>query len=85
MCASSRVVHSRFVLACSTARPQGGEGYPSQGHSLVLHPWGTLIAEAGSGEQVLNAQLDLAQVALARRAIPTSQQRRHDLYRLSQV
>jgi predicted amidohydrolase len=44
-----------------------------------------LIAEAGSGEQVLNAQLDLAQVALARRAIPTSQQRRHDLYRLSQV
>ncbi len=74
-----------FLLACSTARPEGSKSYPSFGHSLVVDPWGTVVAEAGSGEQVLHAQLDLAQVALARRAIPTSQQRRHDLYRLSQV
>jgi len=74
-----------FVLGCSSARPEDGEGYPSYGHSLVVDPWGTVIAEAGTGEQVLHAQLDLAQVALARRAIPTSQQRRHDLYRLRQL
>jgi len=72
-----------FVLACSTARPENGEGYPSEGHSLVVDPWGTVVAEAGSGEQVLHAQLDLAQVALASQVIPTGQQRRHDLYRLS--
>jgi omega-amidase len=71
-----------FVLACSSARPLGG-GYPSYGHSLVVDPWGTVIAEAGEGEQVLQAQLDLSQVALARQAIPTSHQRRHDVYRLS--
>ena len=74
-----------FVLACSTARPENGEGYPSYGHSLVVDPWGTVVAEAGSGGQVLHAQLDLAQLALARQAIPTGQQRRHDLYRLSQL
>ena len=71
-----------FVLACSSARPQGG-GYPSYGHSLVVDPWGTVIAEAGEGEQVLQAQLDLSQVALARQAIPTGNQRRQDVYRLS--
>jgi omega-amidase len=71
-----------FLLACSSARPKGGEGYPSYGHSLVVDPWGTVIAEAGTGEQVLHAQLDLEQVALARRAIPTGLQRRHDLYQL---
>jgi omega-amidase len=71
-----------FVLACSSARPQG-DGYPSYGHSLVVDPWGTVIAEAGEGEQVLYAQLDLSQVALARQAIPTGHQRRHDVYRLS--
>ena len=70
-----------FVLACSSARPQG-DGYPSYGHSLVVDPWGTVIAEAGEGEQVLHGQLDLSQVALARQAIPTSQQRRHDIYQL---
>ena len=74
-----------FVLACSTACPEGGEGYPSYGHSMVVDPWGSVVAEAGSGEQVLHAELDLAQVALARQAIPTSIQRRHDLYRLARL
>jgi len=73
------------VRACSSARPEDGEGYPSYGHSLVVDPWGTVVAEAGSGEQVLHALLDLEQLALARQAIPTGSQRRHDLYRLSRV
>jgi omega-amidase len=70
-----------FLLACSSARPVG-EGYPSYGHSLVVDPWGAVVAEAGIGEQVLHAELDPGQVTLARRAIPTGRQRRHDLYRL---
>ncbi len=74
-----------FVLACSSARPAGDGGYPSYGHSLVVDPWGTVLAEAGTGEQVLHAQLDLSQVALARQAIPTGVQRRHDLYRLTNI
>lgn len=74
-----------FVLACSSARPSTSEGYPSYGHSLVVDPWGQVIAEAGSGEEVLYAQLDLTQVGLARQAIPTGIQRRQDLYRLSRV
>jgi omega-amidase len=79
----ARAVDSQcFLLACAGARPAGGEGYPSYGHSLVVDPWGAVIAEAGTGEQVLHAELDLAQVALARGAIPTGRQRRGDLYRL---
>jgi len=74
-----------FLLACASARPDGGDGYPSYGHSLVVDPWGKVLAEAGTGEQVLRAQLDLSQVELARRAIPTGHQRRHDLYRLETV
>ena len=73
-----------FVMACSSARP-AGDGYPSYGHSLVVDPWGTVIAEAGEGEQLLDAELDLSQVGLARRAIPTSLQRRGDVYRLSEM
>lgn len=74
-----------FLLACSSARPPEGEGYPSYGHSLVVDPWGTVVAEAGEQEQVLHAELDLSQLALARQAIPTGRQRRLDLYRLSPV
>jgi omega-amidase len=71
-----------FLLACSSARPQSEDAYPSYGHSLVVDPWGAVIAEAGIGEQVLHAELDLAEVGRARQAIPTSVQRRGDLYRL---
>ena len=74
-----------FLLACSSARPTDAAAYPSYGHSLVVDPWGSVIVEAGIGEQVLHAELDLSQVALARQAIPTSQQRRSDLYRLEQA
>jgi omega-amidase len=71
-----------FLLACSSARPQTEGVYPSYGHSLVVDPWGAVIAEAGIGEQVLHAELDLAEVGRARQAIPTGLQRRRDLYRL---
>jgi len=74
-----------FLLACASARPSDPEAYPSYGHSLVVDPWGAVIAEAGIGPQVLHAELDLAEVERARRAIPTSQQRRTDVYRLSSV
>jgi omega-amidase len=71
-----------FLLACSSARPTDPERYPSYGHSLVVDPWGAVLAEAGIGEQVLHAELDLAEVQRARQAIPTGMQRRGDLYRL---
>jgi len=71
-----------FLLACSSARPQMEDAYPSYGHSLVVDPWGAVLAEAGTGEQVLHAELDLAEVGRARQAIPTGLQRRGDLYRL---
>ncbi len=44
-----------------------------------------MLAEAGEGEQVLHAQLDLSQVGLARQAIPTGLQRRRDLYQLREA
>ena len=75
----------RRSRTCSSARPTDPAAYPSYGHSLVVDPWGTVLAEAGIGEQVLRAELDLTQVALARQAIPTSLQRRTDLYRLEQA
>jgi omega-amidase len=71
-----------FLLACSSARPLEEGPYPSYGHSLVVDPWGAVLAEAGIGEQVLHAELDLAEVHRARQAIPTGVQRRGDLYRL---
>ena len=40
------------------------------GHSLIIDPWGTVIIEGGEEEQVLVAEINLAQADEVRRQIP---------------
>jgi len=59
-----------YVLAAA----QGGRhenGRETFGHSLVVDPWGRVIAEGGTDPGVILAELDLAEVAAARARIPS--------------
>ncbi|MEM9470338.1 MAG: carbon-nitrogen hydrolase family protein [Pseudomonadota bacterium] len=58
-----------FVLApCQYGKISGGgECY---GHSLIIDPWGEVLADAGDGEGYIVAELDLARVEAARGRIP---------------
>jgi predicted amidohydrolase len=63
-----------MVAAC-----QGGShdsGRETYGHSMVVNPWGEIIAEAATGEDVLIVDIDFAEVAAARSSLPVLQQRR---------
>ena len=58
-----------FVLAAA----QGGKhesGRETYGHSLIVSPWGEVLAEAGTEPGIVIADLDLAQANLARARIP---------------
>ena len=58
-----------FVLAAT----QGGlheNGRWTYGHSMIISPWGEILAEAGSDPCVVFAEIDLAQVTEARARIP---------------
>ncbi len=50
----------------------GAECY---GHSLIVDPWGRVLADGGEGPGVVTAEIDLGQVAETRRRIPSL---RHD-------
>ncbi len=59
-----------YVLAAA----QGGRhehGRDTYGHSLVVDPWGRIIAEGGTDPGVILAELDLAEVDAARARIPS--------------
>jgi predicted amidohydrolase len=57
------------VAACAHgAVPGGGEAY---GHSLIVDPWGTVLADGGEGPGVAFARIDLDAVAEARAKIPS--------------
>jgi predicted amidohydrolase len=58
-----------FVLAAA----QGGRhesGRETYGHSLIVSPWGEVLAEAGTDPGILLADIDLAAADLARARIP---------------
>ena len=46
----------------------GGEGY---GHSLIVNPWGTILADAGSHRGIISANINLKDVKEMRYKIPS--------------
>eukprot|EP00906_Rhabdomonas_costata_P019867 RCo028904 len=82
LAARSRAVDTQqFVALCSPARdPDSVSGYVAYGHSLVVDPWGTVLAEAGEGEETVFADIDFTKVAEFRRQLPVTSGRRHDLF-----
>lgn len=63
-----------FVLApAQTGTHDGGRG--TYGHSVIISPWGEVLADAGEEPGVILADLDLSKVEEARRMVPSL---RHD-------
>ena len=61
-----------FVFAAA----QGGRhenGRETFGHSLVVDPWGRILAEGGTEPGVIVAEIDPAEVVAARRKVPSLQ------------
>jgi len=56
------------------AAAQGGNRYT--GHSLVVDPWGSIVVEAGSGSEIVQATIDADDVARARDVNPSLANRR---------
>jgi predicted amidohydrolase len=61
-----------FVVAAA----QGGKhenGRDTFGHSLIIDPWGRIVAEGGTEPGVVMAEIDIGEVAKARARIPSLQ------------
>jgi deaminated glutathione amidase len=55
--------------------------YESWGHSMIVDPWGGVLAEAPDGEGFVVAELDLAAQERIRAELPSLANRRPDTYR----
>jgi predicted amidohydrolase len=52
------------------------EGRRTYGHSLIVDPWGEVMADAGEGVGIVTARIDSAAIAKARRTVPSLQHER---------
>ncbi|MET7987646.1 MULTISPECIES: carbon-nitrogen family hydrolase [unclassified Streptomyces] len=72
--ARARAVESQaYVLACNTAGTHAG--VEQAGYSVVVDPWGEVVAEAGAGEQALRVELDPGLVLRTREEFPVLRDR----------
>ncbi|MCA9528085.1 MAG: carbon-nitrogen hydrolase family protein [Myxococcales bacterium] len=66
-----------FVLAPGQWGRHDAEGKrESYGHSLIVDPWGVVVADKGHGEGLALAEIDLERAAAVRQAIPVHKHRR---------
>jgi deaminated glutathione amidase len=76
------VENQAFVLATGQHGYPGGLNKPSYGHSMIIDPWGTVLAQAPDGDGVIVADLDMAALADIRERLPALRHRRPETYGL---
>lgn len=67
-----------FVIACNRSGNDPNNEFA--GHSMIIDPWGDVIAEAGATEEILSSVIELDLVKDIRKQIPIFEDRRPDLY-----
>jgi predicted amidohydrolase len=72
------IENAAYVLAPSQIN--GPPGQPAFGRSMVIDPWGTIVAQAPDTVAIVRAELDLDRVDALRRQIPVLANRRPDAY-----
>lgn len=75
----SRAIENQcFVIACNRVGSDANNEFG--GHSVVIDPWGNVVAEGGFDEEIVYAEVDFTKVEAIREQIPIFQDRRPDLY-----
>jgi predicted amidohydrolase len=72
------IENGAYVLAPSQVF--GPPGQPAFGRSMVIDPWGTVVAQAPDAVGIIHATIDTERVVAVRRQIPVLANRRPEVY-----
>lgn len=76
----SRAIENQcYVVACNRSGSDPNNRFA--GHSMIIDPWGEIIAEGSEGDEAVIAAIDLSKVRDVRKQIPIFADRRPELYR----
>jgi deaminated glutathione amidase len=65
----ARAIESQCFVIAAAQWGCHNDKIETYGHSLIIDPWGTVLADAGEGEKLIVADLDLSMIAVVRDSI----------------
>lgn len=75
----ARAIENQCYIIATNAAGQTGETVFG-GHSMIVDPWGKIVAEAGDSPMMVTAEIEMDLVAEVRERIPILTDRRPELY-----
>ncbi|WP_163102181.1 carbon-nitrogen family hydrolase [Peribacillus alkalitolerans] len=75
---SRAIENQAFVIACNRSGQDPNNVFA--GHSMVIDPWGNVIAEAGEEEELLLVDISIGETSAIRKQIPVFQDRKTEFY-----
>jgi predicted amidohydrolase len=76
----ARAIENQCFVVAPGQVGRHADGSVSHGHSMIVDPWGIVLAEVGEGEGVAVADLDLSAQDEVRTRLPALRHRREDLF-----
>ena len=67
----ARAIETGCFIVAPAQTGTHDEGRQTYGHSLIVSPWGDVLADGGDSVGIVSAELDLTAIDRARRAIPS--------------
>jgi predicted amidohydrolase len=76
----ARAIEDQCFVVAAGQWGMTGTGIRCHGHSMVVDPWGVVLAQQADGDGVVVADLDLDRLAEVRASLPALTHRRPDLF-----
>jgi len=77
----ARAIENQYYVVAPAQFGETRPGRPSYGRSLIVDPWGIVLAQAPDEETVISAELDRARLLQIREKLPSLKNRQADAYR----
>lgn len=78
--ARARAIDNQVYFVVASPARSAYLSYKAYGHSVVVNPWGEILAEAGELEEVVYAEIDTEYIKKVRAELPLLQHRKNNLY-----
>ena len=76
----ARAIENQAFVIAANQIGEHAQGFRSGGRSMIVDPWGVVLAQAPDGETFITAELDLERQAEIRRTLPSLANRRPQAY-----